>query len=577
MKIFICLFLLWSTQVFAQNTMSRISMESPAFNDFFMNSTNLPVVKGKIINCTPEALKNIHLIYECIQPHIEASHDKQAPIAEDGSFQLELKYAFPYQQIFVWLAGRCFFQVYATKDVFIEIDMSQIPKSPENFQGQGITFSGTDGPFSTYLSRHFWYHKEQKMQLDMDQNKILHDTSVHLSEYYNALEHIFQQVQKLDSSFIAQNPSPYAWAIENIRTGTYLSNLVKAPIYKANLLDYQIKNLSNSLWEKFIHYQGYLVSNDCKEVYYYLYNIISTQIAYKYLEEFCNKLAKNEHLSANIRKTLEETIRLSKESRNDPALSPKISENYREIRDYFDEELTLWNIQKCLPVFDSLFPQAKADLIKLNLMIGEPSLQKKQIELLQQNIKTPWCLKILEDKYQIALEKIRKEQLALAKIQPLDEPLSPCQAVGQADFGARFYKVSDVSAEQFFAQLKKNFTNKALILDFWATWCGWCPNSLRLMNKHRQSLNNEAVEFIYLCTSASSNEERWKAKILQLRIPGIHIFVDSKLNRQLMQSLSIHEAYPSIAFFNKDGQYLPDAFPDQTVPDHAQTIKELLK
>lgn len=576
MKIIISLFLLWSFALPAQTDTPQISLESQAFNDFFMDSSNLPTVKGKIINGTPELLKSLKLTYECIQPQSEANHIQRAPIAADGSFELELRYAYPRQQIFIWLTGYCYFQVYVSKELSIEIDMSKIQQISK-FNGQGITFGGTDGEFTTFLFRHFWSNKEQRTQLNIDQSKILRDKAVHLPDFYKACDTILRRREILDSIFLAENPSPYGWAIENIRTGEYLNQIMMGPAYKFAPSNPQAMKLPDSLWKKCLDYRGYLVSNDCKYVYANLQSAVYNQVMFNDLGDFCKELANNQYLPGNLLHTLKQIIRLYERENNHPSISQEIYTSYGEIRDYFEDELTLWNTKKCIRQIDSLFAAPKADLIKMNLIYGDSQLQKKLIELLQSNITTPWCLKILADKHQSALEAIRQEQAALATITPLGITLPPCQTVGQTKFGAHLYRVADFSSEQFLSELKKNFTGKALILEFWATWCGWCPNSLRLINGYRQALKDESVEFVYLCTSASSNEEKWKTQVAQLGIPGIHIFVDSKLNKQLLDTLSLSGAVPATVFFNKQGDYQPNAFPHHNTPENVREIKELLK
>ncbi len=576
MKGFFLFLLLWSSQLLAQNTVPPISMESQGFNDFLMKPDNVPVIKGKITNCPPEIIEKLRLQYKCIYPYIENTHEKTASIAQDGSFQLKLNDAYPNQQIFIWLLEYCFFQVYVTQDLYIEIDIAQIPKAISTYNGEGITFGGTDGELSTFLFEHFWNNHKQRTQLNIDEDKILRDTSINLEEFYQKREILQKQKKQLDSIFLTNHPSPYDWVIENIRTGNYLSQILMGTLDKNTVFYPQIPEIPDTLWKKCLNYQGYLVSNDCKYVYNYLGSTIYNRVNFKYIGEFCKEMAKKPGLSKDIRQILKRTIQICNKKSSDS--NKEFIENYTEIYDNFDKELILWTTQKCLYSIDSLFPTAKADLIKMNSLIsGDVSTQIKQIELLQKNIKTPWCLKILADKYQTCIKKIQQEQAILLTINPSNNELPPCQAVGQTNFGAHLYKVADLSPKQFLTQLKKNFTGKALVFEFWSTWCSGCPTSLHLMNNYRQELKNEAVEFIYLCTSNSSNEEEWKIRVAQLRIPGIHIFIDNKLNKQLLQLLSMREFYPTIAFFNINGDYQPDAFPQHSTPDNSEKIKKLLK
>ena len=71
-------------------------------------------------------------------------------------------------------------------------------------------------------------------------------------------------------------------------------------------------------------------------------------------------------------------------------------------------------------------------------------------------------------------------------------------------------------------------------------------------------MKGQPVEFIYLCTSAGSDEAQWKSKIAQLKLPGIHFFVDQPLEIELMNRFSLN-GFPSHQFFSKNGQYKPGA------------------
>lgn len=566
------LFLL-TNRVFPQQVSPLISMESQAFNDFFMNPANTPVVKGKIINCPSELLSQLQIEYECIPPYNRSNDNRIAVPGPDGSFQFVLKYPVPFQQIFVFIQDYCYFQIHVTKELFIEIDMGQLQKNIQTFKGQGISFSGHDGALTTYLYQHLWSSKEQRTELFLAQSRAERDASLGIADYYKRCETIWKDIERLDSAFIAIHPSPYAPLIENIRTGEFLNGILMGGSYRFGNPDYTWNPIPPAYWEKCIRHQGYMANNTSRLMYQSLISYLTPSITFQYFSEFCQQLLKTPYLAEPLKKLLQQGSQLATHpEQNQSSQNKRISELLGEIQNYLNDEFSLLTNRKCAQILDSLFPAPKADLIKMNLIYGDASLQKKLIEVLLPDIKTPWCRKVLDDEYQQLLRVIGKEKEALSAIQPLQEKLSSCQPIGQTSFGARFYRIDSTTAQQFVTQLKNSFKGKALILDFWATWCGWCPATLQISANHQRALRNYPVEFIYLCTSSHSNEEKWKIIVTKYKIPGIHIFVDTKLNQQLLHHFSLPESVPQIILINSRGEYLPEAFPDHSIPRDVKDI-----
>lgn len=87
--------------------------------------------------------------------------------------------------------------------------------------------------------------------------------------------------------------------------------------------------------------------------------------------------------------------------------------------------------------------------------------------------------------------------------------------------------------------LKSRFKNKALIIDFWATWCGPCLHDLPFSKKLHEANKDLPIEYIYICTNNNSNINIWKKKVTELEVPGTHIFMDDKILQELQNSLTI--------------------------------------
>jgi hypothetical protein len=80
------------------------------------------------------------------------------------------------------------------------------------------------------------------------------------------------------------------------------------------------------------------------------------------------------------------------------------------------------------------------------------------------------------------------------------------------------------------------------------------PHSKKL----QQGANELPVVFVYVCTARGLDEGQWKRKIAELKLPGIHFFVDEALDANLSQYFSF-SGYPGYAFINQNGVYKPGA------------------
>ena len=83
------------------------------------------------------------------------------------------------------------------------------------------------------------------------------------------------------------------------------------------------------------------------------------------------------------------------------------------------------------------------------------------------------------------------------------------------------------------------------------------------------------VEFVYLCTSSNSSIEKWKTKIAELGIGGIHIFVEQNIENELMNLFSV-SGFPSYVLIDSKGEYKPGAISRMSHLDKDK-LSELVK
>lgn len=157
---------LWliSNFIFAQPK-SVVAMEREAFGNFFLNAA-IPVVRGQVLNLTPEEIKQVKIKYSIVTPFSELQTTKNAELNLDGTFELKLDYAFPFQQ--VWLSvGELFYTgIYANTELHIELDAQQLKVVKDAaFNAAGVKFLGKDGELNTYANNHILYHRDKQLAI----------------------------------------------------------------------------------------------------------------------------------------------------------------------------------------------------------------------------------------------------------------------------------------------------------------------------------------------------------------------------------------------------------------------------
>ncbi len=516
--------------VFGQNAPKVIALEDKEFDAYFANKNNIPKVKGKILNLSADEISKTQIRYSVVTPLEPSQQTNTCSLEKDGSFELKLDYAFPYQQIWIRIGNLFYTGVYANKELFIELDAA-ILKQQNNpvFNSTGVKYMREDGKLNNYTNNHILYKRETQLELSKQLNtlweqlrfeinaQLQHVQSTSKLDYPSLLrkyDSLYAALRTIDLEYIRNNPSDFAGLLQNERQSDY---------YEGLFTFFWGKKMPSELFAKVVSHKPYAISNAGMGFYSALFY----------------------HLRKNPTKTS-------------------------------DGSVVVYPTNQLISRLDSLFTPSKADLLKLRISNNDPQEQKQLMEAVLPSIQTAWCKSVMNAEYTKVQEKVAAIAKTLSEAAPTVSNANFLgKPVAEFSFGAKLYSVDKMKAEEVLSALKGSFKDKAILMDIWATWCGPCIHEFPHSQKLSADCKTLPVEFVYLCTSSGSDLERWKSRIAQFELSGTHIFLEESVATELM-SLFSKSGFPSYVLINRAGQYQPgfDQRPSNLTKD---TLAELIK
>ena len=522
-----------------------IAFEDMKFDEEFAKRS-IPKVTGKLLRISPEDISKTTIGYTLVT--LFGQVKKTTDVAADGSFKLELEYPLPYQQIWFSVDEIFYAGLYANKDLHVEVDIKRIKAAGKevNFNGDGVRYLGTDGPLNEYMNNYILFKREEQLALSSRIYQVPRTRKPDAAKLLSAYDNIFDSIKMIEDDYVAKHASPYAWMLENERMSDY---------YGLICVHYWGQTMEDALFDKMKQHETYLVSNNSTSFYRYLSNYLTTHPSNSARASW-KDVAKLPDLN-NAEKAAIDSLRTAESIST--KVDPFTSENIRKWSKQLDPRLQKirqdQKIDKVIHFLDSSFSPPRADLMKLLLNESKDLVeQRAALELILPSIQTTWCKQVAKTEYAKTINKIAEVNKALAGSGSSITATDFGQPLLQTDFGASLYKVSNMKAADFLAKLRKSFDGKAIVFDLWATWCSPCLSEMPHSKKLQQDSKDLQVVFVYVCTISGSNESKWKNKVAELKLPGVHFFIDEKLDAELSQYFSF-SGYPGYAFIDRKGVY----------------------
>jgi thiol-disulfide isomerase/thioredoxin len=122
-------------------------------------------------------------------------------------------------------------------------------------------------------------------------------------------------------------------------------------------------------------------------------------------------------------------------------------------------------------------------------------------------------------------------------------------AVGTGFFKTVINKTPAVTKDKLMKAIVSKYKGKAVLVDFWATWCGPCMEAMKEVRKVKNEMQGKNIAFVYI-TNVSSPLKLWNEDIVS--IGGEQYYLTAEEWKTIMDSFGF-TGIPSYLFYDTKG------------------------
>ncbi|AXY78455.1 TlpA family protein disulfide reductase [Paraflavitalea soli] len=497
----------------------------------------------------PASAGRIKVSYSLVHFGAQSQIARQTVLGKDGTVTIVLDENLPYQQLWLTVDSLLYTGIVVNSDLHISIDAA-ITKGQEIYlAGNGVQFSGTDGALNSVLNEHTLFRKKERDSIEsyfVNQSLLAANKKITLETFLQTADLAYRQLQQTDEEFIGKYPG-YGEIIRNETNSMY---------YGWFCVPFTFKNIPAQYWERIKTHQPYFVSNDGVAFYQQLSNYIvynSNNAAINIQSLLYKNYAKYNETQKSILDSINYYEQLSGPEREKS--KKELNNLYNKRYSHFTDEQSMLTMQHQINIIENNHTGARADLLKICLMGGLKEQYNTTYPFLLKHLTTDWCKRIVQTQLAESISRQKEVDSLFNIAQKInDTQLYIGKPLVQLAFGAQLYRLDSLTkAADFIVNLKAKFKGKAIIIDFWATWCGPCLSDIPRGKKLHEDNKDLPIEYVYLCTTGGSNEKSWKNHVVDLKAPGTHIFVNDVMITEIKRIFNASGGFPAYVVIDLQG------------------------
>ncbi len=544
-----------SISLFAQNANTAIPYAIEDIKmDNYLQGKEPAVLKIRLLNRSVSEKTGVSYTMVTFGPSTQVK--KITQLNENGEANIILEQNLPYQQLWLTVDNYLYAGIYVNTDLTVTIDASKV-KQQAYWIADGITYTGKDGELNTVMNEYILFRKKEQNEL---QSRLFNlcinkanegfeqpQGKTEEAAFRKTVDSIKQRQDEIDKAFLEKYPL-YTWAVKNETESEFYHNLAMA---------YSSSQLPQIYKQRVLGHKPYFTSNGGVYFYRELVNYLRWNKS-RVKQQVFDELHRRYSMYNTEQKALLDSIKiyesLMKQQQDERIAALNIL--YKKGGSIFFKEIKAIRIAEDAKYIDKTFAKPKSDILKLILMEDGKDAFQVVYPILLENMTTGWCRRRAKEEIEMETRKQREIDDLLVSGKKLNGSSfyigTPMEALA---FGADLYRTDSVaSINDFILNLRAKFQGKALIIDFWATWCGPCIADMPLSKKLHEENKDLPVEYIYLCTKEGATEDLWKKRIIEARLPGTHIYADDKIITELKNKLNARSGFPAYVVIDINGK-----------------------